>query len=597
MRPAMAAFFPQPGNLVQRLYLPSRSRFRGFHEQAAESANPTDASAPPALFERCKPMTETHDFSVQRTAAILFVTILLGSAPAAADPAAPALEWEPMVLQAKLAYQRSDYAAARDLSARALAVANSASVPELKVAEVLNVLGSALLGLNRPADAAPLLDRALSVRRSLLASPSLDLAVSLNNHAGVLLVTDVPDSARATASEAVAMFEALGETSSYEYGVSLNNLAAAHSNLGDYSRAVPVYEHARAVLTAQPSPDSPRILRLLINEGVALQRLGNLTGAGALYESAIETARQPPAIDAFALPNALRALGDLRLQQGRNADAERILTEALTLATAAVPADPLKTGAIEATLARANYRRGNSTAALTHFQAALSAMRVAQSTAPVAYASELNNYGIFLMSVKRLKPAGDAFEEAQRIFDAKLGAAHPNSVAVTVNRGTLAERRHNLSRAAELYQKAVDLDTAHFGRNHFRVALDLNSLGVFEHRRHHYDRAEQLLRESASILRAAWGPDHPEVGTVSSNLARTLWRQKRYGDAGPLLAEAIRILENAYGKDSPKLISLYVEYAQLLHDDQNYAGAETAKLSAMRIRVRQALGKGTESFY
>lgn len=83
-------------------------------------------------------------------------------------------------------------------------------------------------------------------------------------------------------------------------------------------------------------------------------------------------------------------------------------------------------------------------------------MRAARSTAPVAYASELNNYGVFLLSMKRLEPAGDAFEEAQRIFDAKLGATHPNSIAVTVNRGTLAERRHKLARAAELYQMAVD---------------------------------------------------------------------------------------------------------------------------------------------
>ena len=413
----------------------------------------------------------------------------------------------------------------------------------------------------------------------------------------MLLITDVPDAARAAATEAIAMFEALGETKSYEYGVSLNNLAAAFSNLGDYAHAVPVYEHARGILLAQPSPDSARILRLLVNEGVALQRLGNLERAGALYESAIGIARQPPAIDAFALPSALRALGDLRLQQGRNADAERILAEALALATAAVPADPLRTGAIEATLARACHRRGNSVAALTHFLTALAAMRAARSTAPVAYASELNNYGVFLLSMKRLEPAGDAFEEAQRIFDAKLGATHPNSIAVTVNRGTLAERRHKLARAAELYQMAVDLDTAHFGRNHFRVALDLNSLGVFEHRRHHYAEAERLLREAASILRTTWGADHPEVGIVSSNLARTLWRQKRYGDAGPLLAEAIRVLENAYGKDSPRLIPLYDEYALLLHDGQNYAAAETAKLSAMRIRVRQALGKGTESFY
>ena len=153
MHPGAPAFSPQAANLVQRLYLPSRSRFRGFHEQAAESANPTNALAPPALFERCTLMSSTHSISALRTATILFATFLPGSVPAFAAPAVPAAEWEPLVLQAKLAYQRSDYAAARDLSSRALAAANSASVPELKVAEVLNVLGAALLGLNEPANA------------------------------------------------------------------------------------------------------------------------------------------------------------------------------------------------------------------------------------------------------------------------------------------------------------------------------------------------------------------------------------------------------------------------------------------------------------
>lgn len=541
-------------------------------------------------------MTRTIELPIQRRAAIVFGTFLLGNVLAAADLAAPAPNWEPIEQQARLAYQRSDYGAARDQAARALASAESASAPDIQVAGVLNVFGAALLGLNKPAEAAPLLDRALSIRRRLLTAPNLDLAVSLNNHASMLLVTDALEPARATASEAVAMFEALGETKGFEYGVSLNNLAAACSNLGDYARAIPVYEHAREVLSAQSPSVAPRILRLLVNEGIAVQRLGDLERAGSLYESAIELARQSSSADAFALPNALNALADVRTQQGRYADAERTVTEALSLASAIVPPDPPKTAVIEATLARICQRRGNFKAAEAHFDSALAALRAAQATAPVVYASELNNYGLLLLSMKRLGPAGDAFEEAQRIFDSKLGASHPNAIAVTVNRGTLAERRHQSARAAALFRQAIDLDTAHFGRNHFRVALDLNSLGVFEHRRHHYERAEPVLRESVSILRAAWGPDHPEVGTVESNLGRALWMLKRYDEAEPFLADAIRVMEHAYGSDSPKLLTFYDDYAQLLRANEHYAASETVKLAAMRIRVRQALGK-TSAFY
>ena len=538
-------------------------------------------------------MTGTTEISIQRLGAILFGTFLVIGVLAAADSASPAPSWEPLEQQARLAYQRSDYAAARELAERALALADSSSASEIQVAGVLNVFGAALLGLNKSAEAAPLLDRALSIRRRLLPEPNIDLAISLNNHASRLLITDSIEPARAVATEAVAMFEALGEAKAFEYGVSLNNLAAARSGLGDYTGAIPVYEHAREVLSAQSPSASPRLVRLLVNEGIAVQRLGDLERASSLFESAIELARQPSSMDFFALPNALTALGDLRIQQERYADAERVITEALTLAKAAVPVDVAKTGVIEASLGRVCQRRGNLTAAEAHFQSGLAALRAAQATAPVVYASELNNYGLLLLSTKRLGPAGQAFEEAQRVFDSKLGATHPNSVAVTVNRGTLAERRHQYDRAAELYRQAIDLDTAHFGRGHFRVALDLNSLGVFEHRRHQYRKAEPLLRESLSILRDAWGNDHPQVGLVESNLGRTLWMLKRFDDAEPLLADAIRVLERAHGSDSPKLLTLYEEYAQLLSANEHFAASENAKLAAMRIRVRQALGKAS----
>ena len=102
-----------------------------------------------------------------------------------------------------------------------------------------------------------------------------------------------------------------------------------------------------------------------------------------------------------------------------------------------------------------------------------------------------------------------------------------------------------------------------------------------------------MLRESVSILRSTWGPDHPEVALVAANLGRALWMLKRYDEAEPLLADAIRVLEHAYGSDSTKLLPLYDDYAQLLSSNEHYAASESAKVAAMRIRVRQALGKAS----
>jgi tetratricopeptide (TPR) repeat protein len=531
-----------------------------------------------------------------RTAAILFGTLTLSHALAAGG-GAPA--WLGEVRQAELAIQREDYvtsaALAAGVLARAESDARSGPAAELDLASVLNILGTSQAGLGRPAQAAPLLARALDIRRRLLPAPHIDLAVSLNNHAGALLLTGEFDAARAAAAESVAMFENLKETSGAEYGLALNNFATARAELGDYVQAVALYDRAHAVLSAVLPPAAPRIVRLLINEGIAVQRTGDLERAAGLFDSALALVRQSAPADPLLLSGALNALGDLRIQQGRPADAERMLTEAYGVAAALDPPLPLKSGVVEASLARACHRRGRLEQAEEHFQSALAALRTVQSLAPVQYASAMNNYGLLLLDMRRLAPAADAFAESKRIFDSKLGPAHPNSIAVVLNLAALAERRHQAGRAAELYQSAVDLDTAHFGRRHYRVALDLNSLGAFEFRRKHLPQAAKLLRESRDILRSTWGPDHPQVALIEANLGLTLWRSKQYDEAEVIMADSIRIQEGLFGPDNPGLVPLYENYAQLLRDNQHFAASEEAKLRAMRIRVRQALGKTTET--
>lgn len=527
-----------------------------------------------------------------RRGPFLFGTLLLCHV-LAAESLAPA--WPEFVRQARDALAREDYPAAAEFAQRAVSQAESGqrSGPkaDLDFASALSILGAARLSLGDSAEATPLIERALDIRRKLLPAPNYDLATSICNDASVLLLSAEFSRARALAAEAAAMFESLHSTDNIDYGVTLNNLAVAIAELGEYAPAVAMYDRAHAALSTVLPPAAPRIVQLLVNQGIAVQRSGDLVRASGIVEGALDLARQAAPPNPPLLANALNALGDLRLLQGRTKDAEMLLTEALRLASAFDPPMPLRRGLIEANLARANHRNGHIGAAEEHFQSALATLRKVQSNAPTEYASQLNNYGLLLVQLRRFTPAADAFSEAQSIFEAKLGASHPSSVAVTVNLAGVAERRHQAARAAELYQRAVDLDTEHFGRNHYRVGLDLNSLGAFEARHKHLPEAARFLRESYGILRTAYGPDHPEVALIAANLGRTLWMMKLYDEAEGLFAESIRIQELRFGADYAQLIPLYEEYAQLLHANQHFAASESAKLSAMRIRVRQALGK------
>ena len=89
------------------------------------------------------------------------------------------------------------------------------------------------------------------------------------------------------------------------------------------------------------------------------------------------------------------------------------------------------------------------------------------------------------------------------------------------------------------------------------------------------------------------GPTTPKLPSCQPISAVRFGCTKQYDEAEGLFADAIRIQVSRFGPDYAQLVPLYEEYAAILHANQHFAASESAKVQAMRIRVRQALGKAS----
>jgi Flp pilus assembly protein TadD len=92
---------------------------------------------------------------------------------------------------------------------------------------------------------------------------------------------------------------------------------------------LPLFRKARAILERQGMTDDPKYASLLSQEGLALMDDGKFALAERNMRHAIDLLSQPPAA-VFELAVAQNNLGLLRMQQKKYAEADELLTEALS---------------------------------------------------------------------------------------------------------------------------------------------------------------------------------------------------------------------------------------------------------------------------
>ena len=150
----------------------------------------------------------------------------------------------------------------------------------------LSNLGVRLSGLGRPAEALPVAEEAVAIRRELAAaSPDRyrpDLAASLSNLGVTFSELGRPAEALPVAEEAVAIRRELAAASPDRYrpdlAASLSNLGVTFSELGRPAEALPVAEEAvairRELAAASPDRYRPDLAASLSNLGVTFSELG-----------------------------------------------------------------------------------------------------------------------------------------------------------------------------------------------------------------------------------------------------------------------------------------------------------------------------------
>lgn len=465
-----------------------------------------------------------------------------------------------------------------DKSAAAPAPADSRNAA-LARAAMLGRQAEALLGSDQPAEALPLLDEVLRIRRSVLGGEHPDTLKSLNNYAFALDVLGQSAAAEPLYAELLGLARRVFGARDPRTATTLNNYAGVLESLGRAAEAEPLYAEALLVRREVLGERHPDTLVSLNNYAFVLEALGQPEQAEPLYAEALRLQREvlgerdpatlatlnnyaqvldllgrsaqaePLMAEALRLtrevqgerhPDTLGTLGNYGLllrNLGRANEAEPLLAEALRLQREVLGEHHPDTLNMLNNYALALKQLGRGAEAEPLFAEALEARRAVLGERHPDTLSSLNNHAFVLWDGGRREEAAALFAQVLEQQRAVLGERHPETLASLANNAVVAETLGRLAEAEALYLETLRLGREVLGPRHPLTLTTLNNYALLLVMLDRAEAAEPLLAEALTIQREALGPRHPDTLLSLGNRARLLRELGRAGDALPLARE------------------------------------------------------------
>ena len=223
-----------------------------------------------------------------------------------------------------------DYAAARPLSERALAIREQmlgSDHPD--TATSLNNLAELLRATGDYAAARPLYERALAIREQVLGSDHPDTATSLNNLAGLLHTMGNSSEALPLLERALAIKEQVLGSDHPDIAPTILWIATIYQAQGDYAAARPLKERALAIREQVLGSHHPDTASSLNNLAINLYYQQDYAAALPLMERAVAITMQRLGAQHPDTQGSLQSLAAIRQAAGGGQDLEQQLLAAL----------------------------------------------------------------------------------------------------------------------------------------------------------------------------------------------------------------------------------------------------------------------------
>jgi tetratricopeptide (TPR) repeat protein len=361
----------------------------------------------------------------------------------------------------------------------------------------------------------------------------------------------------------------------------MDTLGSVYMGLGLYRQARPLLDRAVATRRSQIEEEPLLLSDSLGHLGDVLTRQAEFDAAEPVYREAIriESARPKDPAARAQLATSLYGYGVLLARQGRYADAQKMLRDALARQQAIDgPVHPDVARTLK-DLAQAVADGGDTTAALPLMQRAVALQRQLRGNEPHPDLAEaVNDLALLYETRGDYDESEKSYQESIAMKRRLYGDKHPEIASTLENLASALQDKGDLSRAEPLYRQALTMWRELLGDTHPEVAMALHNLATVQYDRGKTREALANQRESLAIFRKVYPQDHPQVAFVLNQIGFWLTMSGDYAEADQDIHEALAMRRRLLGDHHPSIASSQVVLATLQIAQHHYPEAlETAR--------------------
>jgi tetratricopeptide (TPR) repeat protein len=417
-------------------------------------------------------------------------------------------------------------------------------------ARTMNEQAETLFAQGKYAQAQPIFEKALEIRRRLLTD-------------------DHPDTAD-----------------------SYDNLAYNHNVQGRYAQAQPLYEKALEIRRRLLTDDHPLTTTGYNNVAFNLNAQGKYAQAQPLHEKALEIRHRLLTDDHPLTATGYSNLAVNLTGQGKYAQAQPLFERALEIRRRLLGDDHPSTAESYNNLAVNLLFQGSYAQAQPLFERALEIRRRLLGDDHNVTAQGYNNVAANLAHQGKYAQAQPLYEKALAINRRLLTDDHPHTANSYNNLAANLGRQEKDAEAQPLFEKALEIYRRLLTDDHPQTASICDSLAVNLTNQGKYTQAQPLFEKALEIRRRLLSDDHPETARTYDNLAANLAAQGKYAQADPPYEKAMEIRHRLLTDDHPDTARSYGNLAANLAAQGKYREAQdrwqTAVKSLDKARLRIA---------
>jgi tetratricopeptide (TPR) repeat protein len=183
--------------------------------------------------------------------------------------------------------------------------------------------------------------------------------------------------------------------------------------------------------------------------------------------------------------------------------------------------------------------------------------------------SSMSNLASLYRCQKRLPEAEALFLSCLKGRQRLLGATHSETLSSINNLALLMDAQGRLDEAEKLHLECLHGRTSLLGETHPDTLSSMNNLGLLYTSQNRHDAAEAVHRKCLEARITTLGSEHPSSLSSMNNLANSYRKQGKYGLAYPLYQDCLEGRKKTIGALHIETLSCKINIASLLAESND----------------------------